>query len=212
MVRPVTRRLIKQGAEASLYEIVASEPISENTVEKIRIAKRYRSHELDEALSVERLKTEAKLMAEARALGISVPIIYDINLTERKLVMELIDGRMVKDILNSKYKNKRELCRNIGACIGTLHRNHIVHGDLTTSNMLLSNDRLYFIDFSMGAKSKEIEEKGVDLHLLHEAFKSSHPTDPKLFESALKGYKSEYPDAHLVLDKMKEIEKRGRYT
>jgi Kae1-associated kinase Bud32 len=212
MERTVARRLIKQGAEASLYEIKVPGSTSEKIIEKVRVPKRYRSRELDEALSVVRLKTEAKLMAEARALGISVPIIYDINLIEKKLVMEFIEGKMVKDVLNSRYKNKRELCRNIGTSIGMLHKNHIVHGDLTTSNMLLSKDRLYFIDFSMGAKTKEIEDKGVDLHLLHEAFKSSHPGSPELFEGALKGYKSAYPDAQLVLDKMKEIEKRGRYT
>jgi len=205
--------LIKKGAEASLYESSEYKTYCEGkVVEKIRVPKRYRSNILDQRLTDERIKTEAKLMADARTRGIAIPIIYDIDLVKKKIVMEHIEGKMVKDILNSEYKGKNALCQKIGTSIGILHRNDIIHGDLTTSNMILSKGNLYFIDFSLGFKSKEIEHKGVDLHLLHEAFKSSHPENFSLFRSVLKAYRSAYPHALQVEKKMVEIEKRGRYT
>jgi Kae1-associated kinase Bud32 len=209
----VERRLIKVGAEASLNLMDGTGSLEgKKLVEKTRLPKRYRNADIDERLSLERLKTEAKLMSEVRGLGISVPIIFDINVRERKLVMEFIDGKTVKDVLNSEYGEKNDLCRRIGECIGELHKGDIVHGDLTTSNMMLSEGRLYFIDFSMGAKSKEIEDKGVDLHLLFEALKSSHPELPEVIDIVLDGYRMANPDAEAIIGKMEEIEKRGRYT
>jgi N6-L-threonylcarbamoyladenine synthase/protein kinase Bud32 len=207
------RRFIRIGAEASLHEIPGSGSLKgKRVVEKTRLPKRYRNEELDRRLSNERMKTEAKLMAEVRTLGIPVPIIYDVNPNERKLFLEFIEGITAKEALNSDYGEKDALCVEIGRHLGTLHRNDVVHGDLTTSNMILSGERLYLIDLSMGAKTREVEDKGVDLHLLAEAFKSSHPESPDLFDRAMDGYREVYPDAEEVLRKMAEIEKRGRYT
>ena len=201
------------GAEASLYRVKGAETFGEETiVEKVRLPKRYRSKELDERMSVERIRMESKLMSEARSFGVAVPVIFDIDVAGRRIVMEFIEGKMAKDLINSDYRTKNALCRKIGFNIGILHKNGVIHGDLTTSNMILSEGRLYFIDFSLGFKSDEVEHKGVDLHLLNEAFKSSHPTEDGLFKTALRGYREAYPDAEKVIKKMSEIEKRGRYT
>jgi Kae1-associated kinase Bud32 len=201
------------GAEASLYERADIDGIGgEKVLEKVRLPKRYRDKGLDGRLSEERLRTEAKLMVEARALGIRVPVIYDIDIKGKRIVMERIVGRTVKDVLSSGEGEKGAICRMVGANIGLMHANGVIHGDLTTSNMILADEDLYFIDFSLGRKSDEIEEKGVDVHLLNEAFKSSHPDHPELFEIALEGYREANPDAELVIRKMHEIEKRGRYT
>ena len=76
----------------------------------------------------------------------------------------------------------------------------------------MRNKRIYFIDFSLGGKSREIEAKGVDLHLLMEAFESTHSEILEMFDHVLEGYKNEYDGADKVIKKVKEIEKRGRYT
>jgi TP53 regulating kinase-like protein len=205
--------LIRIGAEASLHEVPGTGSLGgKRVVEKTRLPKKYRNGDLDKRLSSERMKVEAKLMAEVRSLGIPVPIIYDVDLEGRRLTMEFIEGVTAKEFLYSDREPKHELCRNIGRYLGILHGNDIVHGDLTTSNMLMSAGILYLIDFSMGAKTREVEDKGVDLHLLAEAFKSSHPASPELLEIALEGYREAYPDAEDVVRKMAEIEKRGRYT
>ncbi len=124
--------------------------------------------------------------------------------------MEFVDGPTAKEVLTSG-NGEGEMCYGIGFLAGRLHGGDIIHGDLTTSNMILSGDRLYLIDFGLGERSGELEAKGVDLHLLHEAFLSAHSEKSHLYEEVLRGYRDAYPDAKAVIAKAKEIEKRGRY-
>ena len=88
----------------------------------------------------------------------------------------------------------------------------MVHGDLTTSNMILANGRIHFIDFGLGEINNEIETKGVDLHVLMEAIESTHSGFSDYFEYVLNGYKKELKEnANLVIQKIEDIVKRGRY-
>lgn len=200
--------LIKIGAEAQLRLTTWK---GKKVVEKYRVPKGYRISLLDERLRSTRIRTEVKLMTEARALGVSVPIIYDVDVVENRIIMEHIDGKQVKEIVNSGAE-AQDICRRIGAMVGVLHSNGIVHGDLTTSNMLISNGEIYLIDFSLGRKSQEIEDQGVDFHLLREAFSSAHSERFHLFGNVLDGYKENYERAGEVVDRMEAIERRGRYT
>ena len=78
--------------------------------------------------------------------------------------------------------------------------------------MILQDDRIHFIDFGLGMKDVEVESKGVDLHVLMEAFESTHSQHPQCFNYVRQGYKKEYEkDADQVLKKIDEIVKRGRY-
>jgi Kae1-associated kinase Bud32 len=201
--------LIRKGAEA---EIRLEEWNGRKVVNKVRVRKGYRDKELDERLRSQRIKTETKLMTESRRLGISVPIIYDVDLMNNRIVMEYVEGERVKDALQSEYENKRDICRRIGEDVGKMHSEGIAHGDLTTSNILLSQSRLYFIDFSLGEKTKEIEVLGVDLHLLREAFLSAHFQILEMFDDVLDGYLNSFKKGSEIIQKMKEIESRGRYT
>ena len=201
--------LIAIGAEA---EIHLTEWFNRKAISKWRLPKPYRNKIIDEHLRKSRTRTEAKLIAEVKKYGISAPIIYDINLEENMIVMEYIDGEKVKDILNNASAEKRLIvCRKIGKSIATMHKNDIIHGDLTTSNMLLKDDKLYFIDFGLGEKSKEIEKKGVDLHVLWEAFKSAHTEIMSDFMYVLESYKL-YEKNNEIIKKMYEISERGRYA
>lgn len=202
--------LIKRGAEAEIY---LSEWQNRQVVLKRRVIKSYRHEEIDRRLREARTKLEAKLISEARRFGVSTPIIYDVDTLESQITMEYINGKQIKEVLhNVGDEEQKKLCVEVGRCVGRFHKNDLIHGDLTTSNMILRDDRIYFIDFSLGGKSREIEAKGVDLHLLSEAFESTHSEILDMFNFVLEGYKNEYEEADKVIAKVKEIEKRGRYT
>jgi Kae1-associated kinase Bud32 len=125
-----------------------------------------------------------------------------------------VDGILVKDFLNkAKEKEIEKVCFEIGRMIGKLHGINIVHGDLTTSNMILKDNKIYFIDFGLGEFSERIEDKAVDLRLLHDAINATHSKILKLcWDNILKGYKKEYKNAKEVLFQLEKIKKRVRYA
>jgi len=201
--------LLKRGAEAEIRKVMW---MGRPAVEKCRLPKRYRLPALDDALRRSRIRTEAKLMAEARAVGVSVPILYDIDLVGHRLVMEHVDGFTAKAILDQGGAVAHEVCKGIGEALARLHRADLVHGDLTTSNMILRGGRLVLIDFSLGEKTGSVEAKGVDLRLLKEALMSAHALGPEYYRNVVSAYRRRYRRAAEVLAKAKEIEERGRYT
>ncbi len=202
--------LIKRGAEAELRR---TEFLGRPAVEKFRVPKAYRLGVLDEDLRRSRIRTETRLMSEARAAGVAVPILYDIDLGENKIVMEFIDGPTVKDVLDTGGPAAMKAAREIGRIAGRLHRAGIIHGDLTTSNMILRGGRIVMIDFSLGGKDDGTEARGVDLHLLKEALVSAHANAAAYYREALRGYRETMgKTAEAVIAKVKEIEGRGRYT
>lgn len=206
----MNKKIIYRGAEA---EICLSRYLEEKVVQKRRIPKSYRIKEIDSFLISFRTKEEAKLISEARSHGVSVPIIYDVDLEEGVITMQYLEGKRIKDILNDlDEKERKRICNMIGKSIAKLHNNDIIHGDITTSNMILLGDRIHFIDFGLGSKNGEIETKGVDLHVLMEAFESTHSQHPDCFDYALEGYKKEFSgNAGAVIKKIEDIVKRGRY-
>ena len=198
------------GAEARLD---SGRWLDRDVVFKQRVVKSYRHPDLDRTLQTARMRNEARLMFEARKAGIPVPVIYSVDLADNRIVMEEISGPRAKDALQTAGDEEAgRICDAIGDICGRLHANDIVHGDLTTSNMLVDGDRIVLIDFSLGQKSSEIEEKGVDMHLLEEAFHSAHHDRAELHDRVLKAYCRSYDGGEDVLRKVKEIEKRGRYT
>lgn len=202
--------VVRRGAEA---EIRVGKWMGRDVVVKSRVPKGYRHSDLDNALRSSRTRNEARLIHEARQLGVPTPIVYDVDLRNAEITMEEITGPRVKDELDNGDDGKIDrLCTEMGRLIGLLHRAGIVHGDLTTSNMIMRDGRMWFIDFSLGSHSATVEEKGVDLHLLKEAFQSAHSTLLDHFPVILDSYRENYEGAEEVIRKMKEIEGRGRYT
>ena len=204
------KTILYRGAEA---KICLSNYMGFKVVQKKRVQKTYRIKDIDDRLISFRTKEEVKLITGARLQGVSVPIIYDVDLEEGIITMEFIEGERVKDILNElSEKERARTCEKIGENIAKLHNNDIIHGDLTTSNMMLFDDRIYFIDFGLGEKNSEMESKGVDLHVLMEAIESTHSRYANCFDYVLDGYKKELKeDANLVVKKIEDIVKRGRY-
>jgi Kae1-associated kinase Bud32 len=200
--------IIRRGAEAEIYQdIWRGRPV----VVKRRVRKGYRISQLDESIRQHRTKKEMLLMVAARKAGVYVPIIYDIRLCEHEIVMQYVDGTRIKDGIDAgDEKWQRHICHMIGESVARLHRNGIVHGDLTTSNMFLWHDAIYLIDFGLGAKSDSVEDRGVDMHLLMEALTAAHK-NRHLFTWVLEGYDHEFLDADQVRNKIDEIARRGRY-
>jgi Kae1-associated kinase Bud32 len=200
--------IIQRGAEAVLY---LEEREGRKVLVKDRVPKGYRLKELDENLRVQRTRREGSLLLKARRAGVSTPHILEAG--ESRLVMEWIKGEKIKDTLNGMLKPQRmQIYSLIGESIARLHSNGIIHGDLTTSNMIFKDDRLYIIDFGLGKVSGKAEDQAVDLYLLHEALKSTHL---RLLEEAWKGilnaYKQNYAKSIEVLNRLTKIENRRRY-
>lgn len=127
--------------------------------------------------------------------------------------MEYLKGKRIKDILNDLDEKERiRICEKIGESIARFHNNDIIHGDITTSNMILLDDKIHFFDFGLGEINSELEAKGVDLHVLMEAIESTHSKYSNCFNCVLEGYKKELKqDANKVIKKIQDIVKRGRY-
>lgn len=197
---------IKRGAEAVVK-------ITEHRVIKERIPKRYRQKELDQELRTSRTKREAKLLVLAKRAGVPTPLVKDVDLHKKILEVSTVIGDKIKDILNDLPMDEREhVCRTIGNQIGLLHARHIIHGDLTTSNMILEGERVFFIDFGLGEINESIETKGVDLLVFKKALYSAHwMIAEECFSHAVEGYQNSNPNADKVLKRLHSIERRGRY-
>ena len=206
--------LLKKGAEASLYLAVWHE---RKVVIKVRIPKRYRPPALDEQIRSYRTLHEPQLMHEAKAAGVPTPLIYMVNVPEATIIMEHVEGQQVKQLLKSAAQNERQLaCTQIGILIAKLHIHGLIHGDLTTSNMIqTSQGKIVFIDFGLGEKNIELEAQGVDLHLMKRALQSTHYQHwEECFKQVLSGYQCVVgvETAEKVYEKIREIERRGRYV
>jgi len=194
-------KLIGHGAEAKVYE-------TKNSVLKTRIKKLYRHELIDKRLRKLRTRSESKLLTKVLSLGINVPRVLDFDDKKMTLEMEKIEGVMVRDIFDDSNENlKKNICKKIGKIIKKLHQNDIVHGDLTTSNMIW-NDKLFLIDFGLGKVSMRVEDKAVDIHLLKECFKSKHHVH---WMTYWKIFKKNY-GLKKTFDQLEKVEARTRYN
>ncbi len=200
---------ITQGAEAT---ISFSEFLGRKALVKTRPAKSYRLPEIDSHIRSVRTRNEAHIMRDARDAGVRTPCIYDIDLKESSITMEYIEGRSVKAVLDEYPESADEICRKIGLAVAKLHSAGICHGDLTTSNMIIENDEVCFIDFSMGCANAELEDIGVDLRLLERAFSSAHVGLESSFEVLMNTYYENIQNAKQVKRKLTDIKNRARYT
>jgi len=188
-------KILGKGAEATIY-------FGKNKAIKERLKKNYRIKELDKHLRKTRTRREAKILEK---ITIKAPRLISTD-RERKIEMEFIKGDKIRDLLDKKPS----LAIEIGEKVAAIHDSDIIHGDLTTSNMILKEE-IYFIDFGLSTFSKKIEDKAVDIHLFKQALESKHY---KVFEEAykhfLKGY-SKSKNYKETIDRLKVVEERGRY-
>jgi TP53 regulating kinase and related kinases len=207
-------KLLKKGAEANLY---LADWHDRKVVFKKRLPKKYRQAQLDAQIRVYRTIHEPQLMHEAKRAGVFSPMIFLVDVKNTFIVMEYIEGTQVKQLLYEiSEEERRNVCFKIGQDIAKLHRFGLIHGDLTTSNMIMNSEgRVFFVDFGLGEKDDGIEARGVDLHLMKMALQSTHyQFAGDCFKSVIDGYGSimDVESLKSVLRKVKEIERRGRYV
>jgi TP53 regulating kinase-like protein len=213
----VKEKLIRKGAEASLYY---GHWFGKEVIFKYRIPKNYRINELDNKIRTNRTLNEARALIKVKIYGINVPQVYEIDTKNSTIVMKYIKGEKLKDVLNTLNNDKKEkYFRKIGQYAAILHKNGHIHGDITTSNLIITqNEEIFLIDFGLHEYSDSTEDKSVDLHLFKRVLISSHGKDYKLcFEAFLEGYATEYGDRDLnecneIIRNIKVIETRGRYV
>lgn len=196
---------IAQGAEAVLYK-------DRGTIIKERLSKAYRLPHLDESLRQFRTRREAKVLQKLEELNFPAPHLRDFSDKRMSIIMDFIPGEKLRDVLaeNDDYE---VLAQEIGEKVGRLHQNDIVHGDLTTSNMIQHGEtgELMLIDFGLSSFSDKIEDKAVDLHLLDRALESKHHEKyPGIFDKVLEGYQKSNPEAAEVLRRFAQVQRRGR--
>lgn len=211
--------LLAKGAESDIVKsqwfdgFKGFDPI--DVVVKKRLPKAYRIPEIDNKIRKLRTKSEAKILSHAKASGIITPILYDIDLEDKSITMSKIEGRIVKDMIDDITDDARkELSYRIGEYIADIHELDIIHGDLTTSNMLIdNNNQLVFIDFGLSYYSNLIEDKADDLLVLKKSIKSvDYDVALETFNWILESYLEYSDNSDDIRDKIEEIEHRGRYT
>jgi Kae1-associated kinase Bud32 len=199
----MTSKILATGAEAVIY-------LKDNLVTKKRVKKSYRIKELDDKIRKLRTRGEAKLIERASKV-VLVPTVSKSDESSKEIVMEFIDGKKLSEHLdNFDLKEQKKIVRKIGEGVAKLHDANVIHGDLTTSNLIWKDDNVYFIDFGLGFHSTKIEDRAVDLYLLKQALEAKHFENFKvLFGEILKNYKSK--DREKVLKQLEKVEKRRRY-
>jgi Kae1-associated kinase Bud32 len=216
MPEPTAEPPAARGAEAALRRV---DWWGFPALAKERDAKNYRPKALDDRLRRERTRTEARLLVDARRLGVRTPILYDIDLPRHRLILEELPGPTLKELLEDPSRAPEELAgavRAFGVALGRLHAGGISHGDLTSSNVLFPGGpggAPAFIDLSMGSRSPGLEELGIDLHLAESDLKALHPKAEALIRAFHEGYAEGHPTgAKDVRQRAKEIRGRMRYV
>ncbi|KAE9460688.1 hypothetical protein C3L33_07475, partial [Rhododendron williamsianum] len=171
--------LLKQGAEARVFE---STFVGRRSIVKERFSKKYRHPTLDSKLTIKRLNAEARCTTKARRLGVT-PALYAVDPILHTLTFELV-------------------------AIGKLHDGGLIHGDLTTSNMLIrdNTNQLVLIDFGLSFTSTLPEDKAVDLYVLERALLSMHSSCGNVMDRILAGYRKSSKQWSSTLNKLAEGE------
>jgi TP53 regulating kinase-like protein len=202
-------KLIKKGAEADIYQTKWQ---NSNAILKIRKIKNYRNQTLDSKIRKQRTIKESQMISQAKEFGIPTPLVYFVNLEKTSILMQEIPGIPVHDLPESKII---QLSKEIGKLVGLLHKNGVMHGDLTTSNFILFKNIIYMIDFGLSQNTIKSEDHAVDLRLIKEILNSAHA---KIMQSAWKnfliGYKSIVGISYhtKIVNLVSDIESRGRYA
>src|SRR3989344_1016301 len=196
--------IIARGAEATITK-------TGNTIVKERIEKSYRYPELDKKIRKLRTRSEVKTLEKAIKI-IPTPKVISSDEIKAEIQMQYLEGRKLAEHLEKT--NYKKVCEKIGNNLAKIHDNNIIHGDLTTSNMILNEkeNKVYFIDYGLGFQSSRVEDKAVDLHLIKQALEAKHPKIyEEAFKAVIKSYIKQSKEAKQTLVQLEKVEKRGRY-
>lgn len=198
----MSQKTIFQGAEAIIIK-------KGTVIVKRRVKKGYRHPLLDEKLRKQRTRQEARIVEKVAGV-IPTAKLQSVDEQKYELTLSYLGAKNLAATFD-KVSNKKALCTAIGRAIAHMHDIGIVHGDLTTSNIMIKDKKPHIIDFGLGFHSTRSEDRAVDLHVLKEALEARHPTHAgAAFASVLHGYGAS-KDAAKTLKQLKKVEQRGRY-
>ncbi|GFN42074.1 MAG: KEOPS complex subunit Bud32 [Marine Group I thaumarchaeote] len=202
-------KLIKKGAEGDLFLTKWND---QKAILKERKQKNYRNSELDNRIRKQRTIRESEIISEVKSFGISSPLVFFVDTKKCIILMQYISGTLIHELPKSKLILN---CKKIGKIVGTMHKNGIMHGDLTTSNFILSNNKIFVIDFGLAIRTRKPEDHAVDLRLFKEILNSAHALEmKKAWANFLDGYRTIVGDSKFnqVSNLVSIIESRGRYA
>ncbi len=206
-------RLLYKGAEA---DVVRGEWQGLDAVFKVRKPLTYRLQVLDEAIRRQRTLREAEMIHQAKRAGVAAPFLYYVDAPAATLVMEFVKGDRVKDLVESLPDEEvKRIFFDFGSNVGRLHAAGIMHGDLTTANVVRRGTSLVFIDFGLSVRTPRLEDHAVDLRLIKETLVGAHPGASSVALDALyRGYADVVGStrSRAALKQLQNIERRGRYA
>ncbi|ODV92223.1 hypothetical protein CANCADRAFT_84102 [Tortispora caseinolytica NRRL Y-17796] len=206
--------VISQGAEAIIYYCKEHPYLGSKIpcIVKYRPKKEYRHENLDTRLLKQRTLAEARILHRLFLSGIKAPKIYCIDSVNGIIWMEYIVGKTLKQwIWDSEeilpLSDILVVLNQLGSLLNNLHALDIIHGDLTTSNIMINPDnKIYLIDLGLGSHSSLVEDKAVDLYVLERAIRSTHPVYADTYiDYILQNY-----SAQQVIKRLKDVRLRGR--
>jgi len=207
------RRLLYRGAEA---DVILGDWQGLEAVFKIRKPLTYRLQVLDEAIRRQRTVHEAEMIHLAKNAGVASPFLYNVDIESSTLVMQFVRGDRLKDLVASLSGSQLAgAFFEFGRDVAKLHRFGIMHGDLTTANVVKSEERLVFVDFGLSVRTARLEDHAVDLRLIKETLVGAHSdVSAHAIDSLNSGYASVVGQARsrAVLRQLQNIERRGRYA
>lgn len=247
--------LLTQGAEAHLYKTISLDP-SIPAALKVRPSKPYRHPILDRRLTRQRIIQEARCLTKLVREGVSVPAVLALDWEGQGgdaagwggawLMMEWINGPVVRVVLEQweawmkqnassldatqlqqEEARVKDLLRRIGKALGGLHKAGVVHGDLTTSNLMLRlptegtevetsptgvsmQGEVVLIDFGLASQSVQDEDRAVDLYVLERAIGSTHPRSEPFMEEMVNGYRESHRGTISTIKRLEDVRMRGR--
>jgi TP53 regulating kinase and related kinases len=185
-------------------------------VTKLRKPMSYRIPALDHALRRHRTLREAEMIHSAKRSGIRTPRLFFVDPVAATLVMEYIEGVRLKDLVDrSSGAANADIFEMLGRDVARMHASGIMHGDLTTANVIKSDGELVFLDFGLAAHTHRVEDHAVDLRLIKETIVGAHnAVAPLALDSLREGYSSQLGEerSRHVLNQLRSIERRGRYA
>ncbi len=187
-------KLFRSGAEASIS-------IEGSTVIKQRLVKEYRHPDLDSRLRLERARREYKVLSKTNVL---VPKVLSFDEESCSLVMEFIDGPALVDVLDASCVSV--YMPLVARSVRQLHDEGIIHGDLTTSNMLVRGQEIVLIDFGLAQFSSSLEDIAVDLQVIYQSLSGRHP-DTGAWDVFIR----EYAPSSELLQRFSVVRSRGKY-
>jgi len=176
------------GAEAEVWK---GTWFGKQAVRKQRRPRSWRHPDLDHRLGVRRMISEARLLIRSRKAGLSVPAVLDLDYEGGQLIIEHLDGTPLIEVLNTPNANGEDIkatLRRVGEAVRMLHREAMTHGDLSSNNVLVEEDRIHLIDFGLASIEYDVERFGIDLHVLDEILGASHPQWPGAIDWVIEGY------------------------